>query len=155
MTIKPIPEGRHTVTPYLSIQGAAQAIEFYQRAFGAAELFRLMTPTGAVGHAEINIGDTTIMLADECAEGVFHSPAVLGGTSIGLHVYVDDVDTRFAQAVDAGAKVIKPVQDQFYGDRTGTLQDPYGHLWFLATHQEDLTPEEIRQRAVALFKADD
>jgi PhnB protein len=152
-TVKPIPEGYHTLTPYLSIQGAAAAIEFYQRAFGAVERFRLVAPNGDIGHAELKIGDSSIMLADDCGtEAAFHNPRTLGGSSIGLHLYVEDVDVRFAQAVEAGAKVIRPVQDQFYGDRTGTLEDPFGHVWFLATHTEDLSPEEIKRRAEALFK---
>ena len=152
MTVKPIPDGYHSVTPYLSIKGAAEAIEFYKRAFSANELFRLVAPSGDIGHAEIKIGNSAIMLTDPCETGPFRSPQSLGGSSIGLHVYVEDVDALFAQAVDAGAKVVKPVQDQFYGDRTGTLEDPFGHVWFLATHKEDLTPEEIKKRAEALFK---
>ena len=152
MTVKPIPDRYHSVTPYLSIKGAAEAIEFYKRAFSATELFRLVAPSGEIGHAEIKIGNSAIMLADPCETGPFRSPQSLGGSSIGLHVYVEDVDALFAQAVDAGAKVVKPVQDQFYGDRTGTLEDPFGHVWFLATHKKDLTPEEIKKRAEALFK---
>ncbi|MGH8479780.1 MAG: VOC family protein [Gammaproteobacteria bacterium] len=152
MTVRPTPDGYHSVTPYLSIKGASEAIEFYKRAFGAAELFRLVAPNGEIGHAEIRIGDSHIMLADSCDEGAFRSPRSLSGSSVGLHVYVENVDTLFAQAVDAGAKVIRPVQDQFYGDRTGTLEDPFGHVWFLATHKEDLSPEEINRRAEALFK---
>lgn len=152
MTIKPIPDGYHSVTPYLSIKGAAEAIEFYKRAFNATELFRLVAPSGVIGHAEIKIGDSPIMLADPCEEDAFRSPQSLGGSSVGLHVYVEDVDALFDRAVDAGAKTVRPVQDQFYGDRTGTLEDPFGHVWFLATHKEDLTPEEINRRAEALFK---
>ena len=152
MTIKTIPDGYHSVTPYLSIKGAAQAIEFYKRAFSATELFRLVAPSGEIGHAEIKIGNSPIMLADPCEEGPFRNPQSLGGSSVGLHVYVEDVDALFVQAVDAGAKAVRPVQDQFYGDRTGTLEDPFGHVWFLATHKEDLTPEEINRRAEALFK---
>ncbi|MGH8576603.1 MAG: VOC family protein [Gammaproteobacteria bacterium] len=152
MTVKPIPDGYHSVTPYLSIKGAAEAIEFYKRAFSATELFRLVAPSGEIGHAEIKIGNSAIMLADPCETGPFRSPQSLGGSSIGLHVYVEDVDAVFAQAVDAGVKMVKPVQDQFYGDRTGTLEDPFGHVWFLATHKEDLTPEEIKKRADALFE---
>ena len=150
MAIKPIPDGYHSVTPYLSIQGAAEAIEFYKRAFNATELFRLVAPSGEIGHAEIKIGDSPIMLADPCEEGTFRNPQSLGGSSVGLHVYVDDVDALFTQAVDAGAKIVRPVQDQFYGDRTGTLEDPFGHVWFLATHKKELTPEEINKRAEAL-----
>ena len=152
MSIKPIPDGYHSVTPYLSIKGATEAIGFYKRAFAATELFRLVAPSGEIGHAEIKIGDSPIMLADPCEEGAFRSPQSLGGSSVGLHVYVADVDALFARAVDAGAKIVRPVQDQFYGDRTGTLEDPFGHVWFLATHKEDLTPEEINRRAEALYK---
>ena len=152
MAVKPVPEGYHTVTPYLTIEGAAQALEFYQQAFGACERLRLTAPDGRIGHAEIVIGDSAIMLADECAEGFGRNPLALGGTPVAIHLYVEDVDARFAQAVQAGAEVIHPVQDQFYGDRTGTLRDPFGHVWFFATHKEDLSQEEIGRRAVALFK---
>ncbi|SBT05807.1 Glyoxalase/bleomycin resistance protein/dioxygenase [Candidatus Propionivibrio aalborgensis] len=152
MSVKPIPDGYHSVTPYLSIKGAADAIEFYKQALGANELFRMAMPSGDIGHAEIMIGNSRIMLADPCEEFNFRSPKVLGGSSVGLHVYVEDVDKLFAQAVAAGAKVVKPLQDQFYGDRGGTLEDPFGHVWFLATHKEDLAPEEINRRAEALFK---
>jgi PhnB protein len=152
MAVKPIPEGYHTVTPYLSIKGADEAIEFYQRVFDAVEMYRLVTPTGEIGHAEIKIGDVLIMLADEGHEVSFRSPRTLGGSSVGLLIYVEDVDYKFVQATNAGAKVIMPVQDQFYGDRTGMLEDPFGHLWFLATHVEDVSAEEIRRRAEAMFK---
>ncbi len=152
MAIKHKPDDYHSVTPYLSIKGAAEAIEFYKRAFGATELFRLVAPGGEIGHAEIKIGDSPIMLADPCEEGTFRNPQRLGGSSVGLHVYVENVDTLFTQAVNAGAKPVRLVQDQFYGDRTGTLEDPFGHIWFLATHKEDLAPEEINRRAEALFK---
>jgi len=152
MTVKAIPEGFHSVTPYLSIEGATGALEFYKRAFNATEMFRLPTPTGEIGHADIIIGDSHIMLSDPCEESPIPSPQVLGGSSVGLHVYVEDVDAIFAQAVNAGAKEVKPVEDQFYGDRTGTLEDPFGHIWFLATHKEELTPEEINKRAETLFK---
>lgn len=152
MTVKPKPEGYHSVTPYLMMQGAADAIEFYKRAFGAAELFKMDLPDGRVGHAEIIIGDSRVMLADDYGgESPLHSPQP-GGSPVGLLVYVDDVDAVFAQAVDAGAKIARPVQDQFYGDRTGTLEDPFGHIWFIATHKEDLLPSEIKQRAEAMFK---
>lgn len=152
MTVKAIPAGYHSVTPYLMIKGASKAIEFYKRAFGATEIFRLSQPNGQIGHAEIKIGDSSLMLADPCERGAFRNPQSLGGSSVALHVYVEDVDRQFAQAVSAGAKEIKPVQDQFYGDRTGTLEDPFGHIWFLATHKEDITSEEINRRAEALFQ---
>lgn len=152
MSVKPIPDGYHSVTPYLSVKGAAKAIEFYKRAFNAIELFRLEAPSGIIGHAEIKIGDSSIMLADPCEETGFRHPKSLGGTSVGLHVYVKNVDDLFSQAVTAGAKIIKPVEDQFYGDRNGTLEDPFGHMWFIATHKEDLSPEEINRRAEKLFE---
>ena len=151
MTAKPIPDGYHTATPYLIVQNAAAAIEFYKRAFGATELMRLTDPRGKVGHAEIKIGDSPIMLADEMPEMGFRSPQSIGGAGISLLLYVEDVDTRFRQATGAGAKVLRPVQDQFYGDRSGTLEDPFGHVWTLATHTEDVSMEEINRRAEALF----
>ncbi len=153
MAVKPIPEGYHTVTPYLMIKGAADAIEFYRHAFGAIETFRLTSPNGEIGHAEIRIGDSSVMLADDCGgQASFRNPGALAGSSIGLHVYCENVDALFARAVEAGAKVIRPLQDQFYGDRSGTLEDPFGHVWFLATHIEDVPPEEIGKRAEACFK---
>ena len=155
MTAKPIPDGYHTATPYLIVQNAAAAIEFYKRAFGATELMRLTDPRGKVGHAEIKIGDSPIMLADEMPEMGFRSPQSIGGAGVSLLLYVEDVDTRFRQATGAGAKVLRPVQDQFYGDRSGTLEDPFGHVWTLATHTEDVSIEEINRRAEALFKQQD
>lgn len=155
MTAKPIPDGFHAVTPYLSIKGAADAIEFYKQAFGAVEVFRLPTPAGDIGHAEITIGDSHIMLSEPCDESPIPSPSTLGGSTIGIHLYVDDVDSLFSQAVDAGATELRAVADQFYGDRMGTLRDPFGHVWFIGTHKEDLTPEQIRERAAAMFGAQD
>ncbi len=152
MPVKPIPDGYHSVTPYLSIKGAGKAIEFYKQAFNATEVFRLVAPDGDIGHAEIMIGNSIIMLADECEKGEFRSPTSLRGSSVGLYIYVEDVDALFAQAMNAGAKIVKPVEDQFYGDRNGTLEDPFGHTWFLGTHIEDLTPEEINTRAEEQFK---
>ena len=153
MSVQPIPEGYHSITPYLMINGAAQAIEFYRRAFGATESFKLEAPGGKIGHAEIQIGDSRIMMADDCGgEGPFHNPQASGGSPVALHLYVEDVDAVFDRAVSAGATVIKPVQDQFYGDRTGTLKDPFGHIWFLATHKEEVSPDEIKQRAETIFK---
>ena len=154
MTTKAIPDGYHSITPYLSLKGAADAIEFYKKAFGAEELFRLPMPNGDIGHAEIRIGDSSIMLADSCDETGFRDPTNLGGTSVGLYLYVEDVDAQFARAVEAGAKVIKPVEDQFYGDRNCTLEDPFGHTWFLSTHTEDVTPEELQRRMQAMFDSD-
>ena len=146
MTIKAIPDGYHSVTPYLSIKSAADAIEFYKKAFDAIELFKLMMPDGIIGHAEIQIGNSRIMIADPCDDVAFGDPKTLGGSTVGLYVYVDDVDALYSQAVAAGAKKVKLVEDQFYGDRLGTIEDPYGHRWFLATHKEDLTPEELNKR---------
>lgn len=152
MSVKPIPEGFHTVTPYLAINGADEAIEFYKQAFGATERFRMNTPEGTVGHAEIVIGDSCIMLADECPESCFHSPGSLGGSSFGVHLYVEDADRVFEQAVAAGATVLRPVADMFYGDRIGCLKDPYGHVWFVSTHREDLSEQEIFERAKKMFE---
>jgi PhnB protein len=152
MAVKPIPDGYHTVTPYLIISGAAKAIEFYKKAFGAEELFRMGAPDGRIGHAEIKIGDSPIMLADEFPEMGHKGPNSLGGTTVSILLYVKDVDTLAAQAVAAGATVMRPVQDQFYGDRSGTFTDPFGHVWTIATHKEDLSPEEIGRRAAEAMK---
>ncbi len=155
MTVKPIPEGQHSITPYLGIEGASEAIEFYKKAFGAIEMFRLTAPDGKVGHAELKIGDSTIMLAEPCDQGALRSSqSQTAGAAVGLHLYVNDVDAQFAQAIKAGGKEISAVQDQFYGDRTGTLKDPFGNVWFLATHKEDLSPEEIKLRAAKMFGAE-
>ena len=147
--VNPIPEGYHSVTPYLIIKGASDAIEFYKKAFGATELFRMAQPDGRVGHAEIRIGDSTIMLADEFPEMGHKSPKTLGGSPVSMLIYVEDVDAVFAQAIAAGAKEDRPVEDKFYGDRGGSLIDPFGHIWHIATHTEDLTPEEMQKRATA------
>ena len=147
---KPIPEGYHTATPYLIVSDAAGAISFYKRAFNAEERMRLARPRGKVGHAEIKIGNSPIMLADESPEMGYRAPQSLGGSSVTLLLYVEDVDAQFKQAVSAGAKVLRPVEDQFYGDRSGTLQDPFGHIWTIATHKHDLTFDEIRERAAAV-----
>lgn len=152
MAVQPIPEGYHSVTPYLICRGAAQAIDFYKKAFGAVELFRMGSPDGRVGHAEIKLGDSIIMLADEHPEMGYRGPQALGGTPVSMLLYVKDVDTQFNQAVAAGGKVQRPLKDQFYGDRSGTLADPFGHVWTLATHKEDLSPEEIERRAVEAMK---
>jgi PhnB protein len=150
--VKPIPDGYHVVTPYLSIRGAANAIEFYKKAFGATERMRMSQPDGRVGHAELQIGDSCVMLADEFPEMDFRGPHSVGGSPVHLHLYVEDVDAVVAQAVGAGAKVMRAVQDQFYGDRSGTITDPYGHVWHVATHKEDLSPEEMGKRAAAQHK---
>jgi PhnB protein len=146
---KPIPDGYHTATPYLIVNGAAQAIEFYKKAFGATEIMRMAQPGGKVGHAEIKIGDSIIMLADESPDVGARSPQSIGGSPVSIMLYVEDVDRIFSQAVAAGAKVKRPVADQFYGDRTGGIEDPFGHLWYIATHKEDVSPEEMRKRAAA------
>jgi PhnB protein len=148
MAVKPIPEGYHSVTPYLIISGAAKAIDFYAKALGATEVMRL-DHGGKIGHAEVKIGDSHIMLADEFPEMGARSPQSLGGTPVGICLYVPNVDELFKRAVDAGAKVERPVQDQFYGDRSGTIIDPFGHKWTIATHKEDLTPEQINERMAA------
>lgn len=152
MPVKPIPDGYHSVTPYLAVKQAADAIEFYQRAFGAKERMRLSAPGGKVGHAELEIGDSVVMIADEHPEMDFRSPDHYGGTAVSLHLYVADVDASFRRATEAGAKPLRPLQDQFYGDRTGAIRDPFGHVWHLATHKEDLSPEEIESRAQAMFR---
>lgn len=151
MATKAIPDGYHAVTPYLIVTGAANAIEFYQRAFGAVELFRMAKPDGKVGHAEIRIGDSVIMLADEHADMGYRSPSSLGGSSVSIMLYVEDVDGVFARALEAGARAQRGVADQFYGDRSGTLEDPFGHVWTIATHVEDVSPEEIERRVAAMM----
>jgi PhnB protein len=152
MTVNAIPEGYHSLTVYLSVTGASQAIDFYRKAFDAVEEFRLDAPDGKVGHAELRIGDTRLMISEPCSEGPMGSLEAGSKPPFGLHLYVENVDARFQQAIDAGAEVVRPVSDQFYGDRTGTLKDPFGHLWFIATHIEDLTPEQIRSRAREMFE---
>ncbi len=152
MPAKPGPGGHRNATPYLFIKDAAKAIEFYKQAFGAVELLRLADPTGRVEHAEIRIGDTSIMLADEFSDTAGQSPESVGGSPISIHLYVDDVDALANRALAAGAKVVRPVKDQFYGDRSGTFADPFGNIWSIATHKEDLTPEEIQRRVEAARK---
>ena len=145
--VKPIPDGYHSLTPYLIIDGAAEAMEYYKNAFGAVELFR-MEHEGKIGHAEMRIGDSPLMLADEMPQ--YKGPKALGGTPVSLMIYVEDVDKVYPQAIAAGGTEIKPLQDQFYGDRSGTLSDPFGHIWTIATHKEDVTPEEIEKRVAAM-----
>jgi PhnB protein len=147
--VKPIPDGYHTVTPYLIVDDAAAALEFYKNAFGATELFRMGAPGGKVGHAEIKIGDSPIMLADEFPEMGARSPKSIGGTPVSILLYVENVDEMAPRAVAAGAKVLREVKDQFYGDRSGTFEDPFGHTWTIATHTEDVTAEEMHRRVAA------
>lgn len=152
MAVKPIPDGYHTVTPYLVMKGAASALDFYKKAFGATELFRMADPSGLVRHAEIKIGDSPIMLADEAPEMGHRGPSTYGGTPVSILLYVADVDAVFNQAIAAGGKVTRPVKDEFYGDRTGTLTDPFGHVWSISTHKEDVSPEEMDKRMAAYMK---
>jgi PhnB protein len=147
MPVKPIPEGYHSVTSYLIINGAAEAIEYYKKAFGATELFRFPTPDGKIGHAEIKIGDSPIMLADAYPEMGYNDPKSLNGSPVSLMIYVADVDTVFTRAVEAGATVKEAVSDKFYGDRLGTVIDPFGHVWHISTHKEDISVEEMKKRA--------
>ncbi len=149
MPVSPIPAGYHSVTPYLIVSGAARAIEYYKEAFGATEIMRHAGPDGRIGHAEVKIGDSRVMLADEFPEMGAKSPSTIGGSSVGLCIYVPNVDALFNQAVAAGGKVERPLQDQFYGDRSGTLIDPIGHKWTIATHIEDVPPEEMEKRMAA------
>jgi PhnB protein len=153
MATPAIPEGYRTATPYLIVQGAADAIEFYKHAFGATEMLRMADPQGRVGHAEIRIGDSVIMLADEHPEMGYRAPRSLGGSSVSILLYLEQVDTVFDRAIKAGAKVLRPVANQFYGDRSGTLEDPFGHIWTIATHVEDVPPEELRRRAEAALRS--
>jgi PhnB protein len=146
--VKPIPDGYHSVTPYLIVKGGAEAIDYYKKAFGAVELFR-MDHGGKIGHAEIKIGDSPIMLADEYPEMKYLSPKTLGGTPVSIMIYVEDVDTVYNRAIAEGGTEVKALQDQFYGDRSGTLTDPFGHVWTVATHKEDVSEEEMAERMKA------
>ena len=147
------PEGYHTATPYLVVKDSAGAIDFYKRAFGARELVRMPDPSGKkIGHAEIKIGDSPIMLADESLERNARSPQTLGGSPVSILIYVEDVDTVVKEAVRAGGKLERPVEDQFYGDRSGSLKDPFGHTWHLSTHKEDVSPEEMKRRMASMAK---
>jgi PhnB protein len=151
MAVAPIPAGYEGVTPYLIVKGAAKALEFYKKAFGATELFRFPGPNGTIGHAVIKIGKGVVMLADGVAEMGHLDPLALGGTPMTLMFYVEDVDRQFEQAVAAGGKVKHPLKDQFYGDRSGTITDPFGHIWTIATHKEDVSPEEMDRRMKAMM----
>jgi PhnB protein len=146
--VKPIPKGYHTATPYLIVKGAADAIDFYKRAFGAQELMRY-DDKGKVGHAEIKIGDSRIMLADEYPDMGARGPQAFGGSPVSIMLYVEDVDSFVDKAIKAGAKLERPIKDQFYGDRSGSLIDPFGHAWHVATHVEDIPLEEMHKRAAA------
>lgn len=149
-TVDPIPKGYHTITPSLTVRGAEKAIEFYKRAFGAEEFFRMPTPDGkGLMHAELKIGDSRLFLMDECPDGGCRSPQSLGGTAVALHLYVSDADALFKRAVAAGATVRMPMQDAFWGDRYGRVVDPFGYEWGIATRKQDLTPDQIRNRATA------
>jgi PhnB protein len=150
MSVRAIPEGYHSVIPYLIVKGAAQAIDFYCRAFGGREVLRLAGPDGLIGHAEVLIGDSHVMLADENPAWGAAGPQAGQTPPLSVHLYVPNVDAVYAQAVAAGAKVVRPLQDQFYGDRSGYLEDPFGHRWSVASHVEDVTPEEITRRFHAL-----
>jgi len=142
----------HEAYPYLRVHNSAEAIDFYARAFGAKELFRLTEPTGRIGHAEIKIGPATLMLSDEYPEHGVRGPRSLGGTTFSIHLHVGDVDSAFEQAVSAGATVVRPLQNQFYGERSGTVRDPFGHEWLLGGHLETVTTEEMQRRYTAMFK---
>jgi PhnB protein len=151
--MKSVPRGYRTATPYLTIKGAASAIDFYKRAFRAKVLMCLSEPSGKVGHAEIKIGDSRIMLADEYPEFGSRGPQSFGGSPVSILLYVDDCDAIFKEALSKGAKIVKPMSDQLYGDRAGTLEDPFGHVWTIATHKEDLSSEELLRRAAELSSA--
>lgn len=154
MPVRPVPEGYSTVTPYLIVEGAADAISFYTRVFGAEELMRFGGPDGKVGHAELQIGDSRIMLADEHPQMGYRSPKALGGSATSIMLYVEDVDGVFKRALDAGAKTHQELKNQFYGDRSGTVIDPFGHIWTIATHVEDVSEEEMQRRMEASMTAD-
>ncbi len=147
MAVKPIPEGYHTVTPYLAVDDAAEAIDYYKKVFGAKERVRMDAPGGKIGHAELEVGDSLVMLSDPFPQASTKPPQELGGTSVSVFLYVEDVDATVKQAVDAGATITMEVADQFWGDRMGSFTDPFGHSWSIATHVEDVPPEEMAERA--------
>lgn len=152
-SVKPTPEGYRSVTPYLFVRGALSAIDFYKNVFGATELMRLPGPDGRIAHAELRIGDSIVMLADENPSMGMMSPQTVGGFSAGMHLYVPNVDAIVQKAVENGAKALRPVKDQFYGDRSGSILDPFGHMWSVATHVEDVAPEELKKRMAAMSHA--
>lgn len=149
-SVKPIPEGYNSVTPYLIIRGAAKALDYYKQVFGARVMVRMDAGEGKVAHAEIKVGDSVVMLADEQPEMGFVAPESIGGSPVCLMLYVPDVDTVFERAIAAGAKQLRPLENQFYGDRNGTLTDPFGHVWTIGTHVEDVSPEEMKNRMAAM-----
>ena len=151
--VKPIPEGFHSVTPYLFVRNAAGAMDFYKDVFGAAELVRMRGPDGRIMHAELKIGDSIVMLADENPSMGMMSPQTVGGFSTGMHVYVENADPVVQRAVAAGAKILRPIKNQFYGDRSGTVLDPFGHMWSISTHVEDVSPDEMKKRMAAASQA--
>jgi PhnB protein len=149
-TVKPIPEGYHNVTPYLYVRAAASAIDFYKKVFGATEIMRMPGSNGKIMHAELRIGDSVVMLADENPQTGVMSPQTVGGYSMGLLLYLENVDAVIQKAVESGAKLLRPIKNQFYGDRSGSLLDPFGHMWTVATHVEDVSPEEMKKRMAAM-----
>lgn len=152
MSVKPVPAGYHTATPYLIVDGAAAAIDFYRKAFGAEEIMRF-EHDGTIGHAEVRIGDSTIMLADAMPDMGYRSPAAYGGSPVGLMLYVSDADEVFNRAVKLGAESVREVRDEFYGDRSGNLKDPFGHVWTISTHKEDVDPDEMKRRFTEMMSA--
>ncbi|MCE9531194.1 MAG: VOC family protein [Planctomycetes bacterium] len=150
MSVSPIPPGHHAVTPYLMVKGAARALDFYKNAFAAMELMRVEQPDGRIGHVEFQIGDSPVMMADEFPEMGAKGPEAYGGSPVHLHLYVEDVDAVFQKAIAAGATVQRPLKDQFYGDRSGSLIDPFGHVWHVATHKEDVPEDELQRRMAAM-----
>ena len=153
MAVQPVPDGYHTVSPYLAVEDVATAIDYYKKAFGATERVRMEAPDGKIGHAELEIGDSIVMLADPMPEGSTKPPHELGSTSAGVFLYVEDIDQVVKRAVEAGATVTMEVADQFWGDRFGTVTDPFGHVWSVATHVEDVPPAEMAERAKAAMAA--
>jgi PhnB protein len=149
--VKPIPDGYPQITPYLAVDGAADAIDFYAEVFGASERMRMPAPDDKIGHAELQLGDSLIMLADEFPDMGHRGPKSIGGTPVTINIYVDDVDDVFQRALKKGAKEIRPVENQFYGDRTGQLEDPFGHRWSIGTHVEDVPPDEMEKRAAEMM----
>ncbi len=151
MTVQPIPEGYTTPTPYLCVQGAAEAIEFYKKVFDATEIMRIGSPDSRIGHAEIKIGEGIVMLSDEHPEMGVLGPKTIGGTPVSNLVYVQDVDAKVKLAEELGSRILSPVQDQFYGDRSGKIEDPFGHVWMISTHTEDVPPEELDRRVKEMY----